>query len=90
MDPRERLQHVLQLRFGLPPGRPTDSELDKICRAVPILERKFGQLNDDGWRTVTLFFVRFEGKWAYHGQDFSDLNALLLAIRLQASSSRRR
>ena len=89
MSARDRLQHALQIRFGLPPGRPTDRELDRIAHAVPILETRFGPLNDDAWRVVTHYYVRFVGKYVYQGQDFSDLNALLAAVRMQAASSRK-
>lgn len=90
MKARERLAHTLKVRFGLPPDRPTDAELNQIIAAVPLLEAKLARsLTDHDWRLVAYHFVEFDSKYIYEGLNFQDLNALFAMIRAQSSSQRK-
>ena len=71
----EKLQHSLQLKFGLAPGKPSRSEtiqIIEIMREAPDSER-----TDDKWLEVVNEVVEPEGIIKYEGIDFSSANNLL-------------
>jgi hypothetical protein len=82
MTVKERLAHALKVKFGLPPDRPTDSELASIVGDAAKYGRK---LTDEEWRNIVDRHVRGAQKHVYEGLDFSDLNALFAILRAQRS-----
>ena len=80
-DARERLAHKLMMEFRLPPGRPTDAELDGILAEIRALGsvpagRVLGE--------IIYRRVRYTGKYIYDGLDFQNLNTLFAIVLQQA------
>jgi hypothetical protein len=85
--PRNTLAYQLRTQFGLPPDRPTDSELDAIIRDVDAFSVRSGRApSKDEWRSFTLHHARCDDTYIYKGLNFQDLNALLASIRAQAQT----
>ena len=90
MTPRQRLAHELRIRWKLPPGRPTDEEVDLILQDVAQAEARHSrQLTPAEWQALTLERVRFTGDYIYKGLNFQDLNALLAAVRAEARAAKK-
>jgi hypothetical protein len=90
MSPRERLAHSLMLRFQLPPGRPTDAELDAILHDIEIFQASHGKEATEGdWAKIVSRHVRFTGRYRYDGLDFQDLNVLFALIQTQSQARKR-
>ena len=74
----ERLRHALKVKFGLPPDRPKHEELLLILEDISTYP--YDQRTDQKWAEIVYRRVTFEGKYAYHGLDYSDLNQLHMQI----------
>lgn len=80
MNPRRALKHALKILAGLPPAGPTDAQLDaiiaEVVRAAP------GRMpTQSDWLDAATKLVPDAGKYAYAGEDMSNLNQLLMLIQ---------
>ena len=79
MTDREVLKHGLLMKMGLPPGHPTDAELDLIIQYISGI-RPVRTPTDADWRAACVKYVERTGEFVYAAQDTSDLNELLMTI----------
>ena len=79
MTDREMLIRALLMKMGLPPGHPTDNELNLIIQYVSSI-RKFRVPTDEDWRAACGKYVPDAGNYVYAAGDTSDLNELLMRI----------
>jgi hypothetical protein len=87
MDPRQTLAHALMMKFELPPGRPTDDELDFIVDEISS-KLIFELTTEADWERSVRKHVLLAGRYKRGGEDFSDLTALLQAVLRQARSGK--
>lgn len=80
MNPRNALKHALKILAGLPPAGPTDAQLDAIIAEVVRVGRGRIPTQSD-WLDAARRLVPDAGKYAYAGEDMSNLNQLLLMIQ---------
>jgi hypothetical protein len=74
------MAHRLQIKFGLPPTRPTSSELRAILADVDKLPST--RRTDADWKRIVFNHVHFTGIYKTEGVDMSDLNSLQAQIML--------
>jgi hypothetical protein len=86
MNSRHQLVHKLMMEFGLPPGHPTDSELDGILEDLRRLHVLGVAPSERQILDIVTRRVRGVGTFIYRGLDFQNLNALF-AIVLQQSQA---
>lgn len=74
----EEISHKFQMRFNLPPGRPTRDELKKILNEILKTDKK---RSENEIREIVLKHVKFAGLFKREGLDTSDLNDIINQLR---------
>jgi len=64
------------MKMGLPPGHPTDAELEQIIQFISAI-RPRRHPTDADWRAACEKYVPGAGTYTYAAADYSDLNELL-------------
>ena len=89
MNSRQQLAHKLMMEFGLPPGHPTDTELDGILEDVRRLHALGATPSERQVLDIMSRRVRGVGTYFYRGLDFQNLNALFALVLQQAQGVRK-
>lgn len=89
MNSRHQLAHKLMMDFGLPPGHPTDAELDGILDDVRRLHALGVAPSERQIFDIVSRRVRDAGTFMYGGLDFQNLNALFALVLQQAHGARK-
>lgn len=84
MDARSRLAYALLRKFGLPPGKPDDYQLDRILADMARIEAAGRTPTEADWALSVERHVPQNGKHFYGGLDYSDLNALFAQAKKQS------
>ncbi len=71
----ESLQHTLKVHFGLPPSRPTKTEVIQIVEKMKNIPDN--KRTDKKWMEVINEIVPHIGMYKYEGLDYSEANNLL-------------
>ena len=80
MPSNEALKRALLMKMGLPPGHPTDAELEQIIQFILAIKSRRDPTDTD-WRTACERYVPGAGTYVYAAADNSDLNELLRRLR---------
>ena len=83
---KAQLAHSLKVKFGTAPHEPTPQQLDTIIDNISFIAL-FGTPSEADWEKSVSTYCPTAGTWKYAGIDNSDLNALLVQAKQQASSS---
>jgi hypothetical protein len=86
IDAKRQLAHSLKLRFGLPPGEPTDDQVDAIVAELAMIGRQRRPVEAD-WRAAVKRHCPGAGPYKYASTDNSDLNWLLSQAGGQGATS---
>jgi hypothetical protein len=80
MDIRKRLIQKLRLLAGIPPYADIDSYLDDVIGDINRIARSRTPTTED-WVRAAERHIPGTGKFFYGGEDFSDLNRLLMLLQ---------
>jgi hypothetical protein len=76
----KQLKHRFRLLAGLPPGAPTDAEMVDVVAYIELVQVVREPMRAD-WQEAARIYTRNAGMCKYSGDNFGDINRILLMIQ---------